>query len=196
MFVSVPASLSDWGLPDSGCGKYGDNSDISMKMQSKDSSSPPSCGNIYIGPYGDTQDVTWQWFPCERSQTCIHIDNRCDLHPHPDCLYEGIAEDEEDCIDEYKRKNLIQRSANLKCPSAIHNSTTPSIKANVFNSIKNIYEDVTILAAGITVQIMATICDGTPECFKGVDEWFCGFTKTHTILIGKHHIVIMHFEII
>ena len=62
-------------------------------------------------------------------------------------------------------------------------------------------EDVTILAAGITVQIMATICDGTPECFEGVDglpvdEWFCGFKKYETILIGKYHIVIMHFKII
>ena len=170
--------------------------------QSEDSSSPPSCGDIYIEPDGVFKhSVTWQWFACERSQTCIHIDNRCDLHPHPDCLYEDdgvwVAEDEEDCIDEYKRKNLIQRTATLKCSSAIHNSETPPIKANVFNpTTEEIVEDATILAAGITVQIMATICDGTPECFNGVDELFCGFTKTQTILISKYHIVIMHFKII
>ena len=195
--VSAPLSVQFWGSPSLGCGQYGDYSDISMKMQSQDSSSPPSCGEIYIEPDGKKHSVTWQWFACERSQTCIHIDNRCDLHPHPDCLFEGVAEDEEDCIDEYKRKNLIQRSANLKCTSAIHNSETPPIKAKVFNwTIDDFVDDVTILAAGITVQIMATICDGTRDCFKGVDELFCGFTKTKTILIGKHHIVIMHFEII
>ena len=194
VIVIVPAYLSDWGSPGSGCRKYGDNSDISMKMRPQDSSSPPSCGNIYIDPVGD--QYNFPMFSCKRSQTCIHIDNRCDLHPHPDCLYEGIAEDEEDCIDEYKRKNLIQRSAIFKCPSAIHNSETLPIKATVYDSIKNDFEDVTILAAGITVQIMATICDGIPECFNRVDELFCGFTKQVTILIGKYHIVIMNFEII
>ena len=148
----------------------------------------PSCANIYTSPDGFVYEFNaMDWFACERSQTCVHIDNRCDLHPHPDCLYEGLAEDEEDCIDEYKRKNLIQKSANFKCSSAIHNSETPPIKATVYDwTIGEFVEDVTILAAGITVQIMATICDGTPECFKGVDEWFCGFTKTKTILIGKY----------
>ena len=125
MVVIVPVSLLDWGI---GCSRYGDYSDISMKMQSQDSSSSPSCGDIYIEPDGVFKhSVTWQWFACERSQTCIHIDNRCDLHPHPDCLSDGVAEDEEDCIDEYKRKNVIQRSANLKCPSKIHNCKTPPI---------------------------------------------------------------------
>ena len=143
--------------------------------QSEDSSSPPSCGDIYIEPDGETHSVTWQWFACEKSQTCIHIDNRCDLHPHPDCLYEGVAEDEEDCMDEYTRKNLIQRSANFKCPSAIHNGKTTWQRV-----------------AGITVQILGTICDGIPECFNGLDELFCGFTKTKTILIGKFYIVILH----
>ena len=195
MVVIVPVSLLDWGDV-RGCVQYGDNSDISMKMQSEDSSSSPSCGDIYIDPVVGKIPVTWQWFACEKSQTFIHINNRCDLHPHPDCLFEGVAENEEDCIDEYKRKNLIQRSANLKCPSAIHNSTTPPIKSTVYNQTNSFYEFVDIIAAGITVQIMATICDGTPECFERVDELFCGFTKTKTILIGKHHIVIMHFEII
>ena len=132
MVVIVPVSLLDWGI---GCSRYGDYSDISMKMQSEDSSSPPSCGDNYRpSPDREEISVNWQWFACERSQTCIHIDNRCDLHPHPDCLYEGIAEDEEDCIDEYKRKNLIQRSAYFKCPSAIHNSKTPPIIEVVYNS--------------------------------------------------------------
>ena len=198
MVVIVPASLLVWGeSTEDGCGMYGDNSDISVKLQSEDSSSPPSCGNIYFDRSGLDYSVTWQWFVCEKSQTCIHIDNRCDLHPHPDCLYKGIAEDEEDCIDEYKRKNLIQKSANFKCPSAIHNSKTSPIKANVFDwTIEDVIEDVTIVAAGITVTITATICDGIPECFNKLDELFCGFTKTKTILIGKYHIVITRFEII
>ena len=185
MVFDIHASLSGWGYPSPfnyGCGKYGDKSDISMKMQTnefysspscKDSSLDPrklqltgswkwflcdyylkdistkmrlnelpsslSCGNIYIDQQNRKLNVKWKWFSCERSQTCIHIDNRCDLHPHPDCLYEykgvWIAEDEEDCIDEYKRKNLVQRSANLKCPSAMHNSKTAPIKAAILDDL-------------------------------------------------------------
>ena len=45
---------------------------------------------------------------------------RCDLRPHPKCIYENdkgemIAEDEEGCIEEgkYKSKGLIPQSANV-----------------------------------------------------------------------------------
>ena len=42
---------------------------------------------------------------------------RCDLRPHPKCIYENegdmIAEDEEGCEEEYKIKGLIPQSANV-----------------------------------------------------------------------------------
>ena len=46
--------------------------------------------------------VDWEWFHCTQTKKCIHINNRCDFHPHPDCIYETedglmISEDEEDC---------------------------------------------------------------------------------------------------
>ena len=45
--------------------------------------------------------VDWKWFPCYHSQKCIHVDNVCDSHPHPDCIYSRdgltISEDEENC---------------------------------------------------------------------------------------------------
>ena len=68
------------------------------------------------------------------------------------------------------------------------------LKLPLTSITKNIIEDVTIIAAGVTVQILGTICDGIPECFNGLDEWwFCGFSKTQTISIGKFHVVILHF---
>ena len=43
---------------------------------------------------------------------------RCDLRPHPKCIYENdkgdmLAEDEEGCEEEYKIKGLIDPSANV-----------------------------------------------------------------------------------
>ena len=43
---------------------------------------------------------------------------RCDLRPHPKCIYKNdigdmLAEDEEGCEEEYKNNSLIPRSANV-----------------------------------------------------------------------------------
>ena len=68
--------------------------------------------------------VTWQWFRCEVNKKCIHSQSRCDLHPHPACVYNNtetgkmVAEDEEGCLNpdykySYKAKGLIEPSANL-----------------------------------------------------------------------------------
>ena len=43
---------------------------------------------------------------------------RCDLRPHPECIYKNgkgdmVAEDEEGCTEKYKIKGLIPESANV-----------------------------------------------------------------------------------
>ena len=80
-------------------------------------------------------DVKWKWFKCINKRKCIHPNSRCDLHPHPDCIYEKnghfVAEDEEDCLDEYKSKGLVTKSANFECTSAVHNSDTIAIQSSV-----------------------------------------------------------------
>ena len=85
-------SLLDWGTPISDENKIGcsDKSDISQDMTQEDNTINDSCGNVYTSPNGQIVTVDWEWFPCQKSKTCIHIDNRCDLHPHPDCLYEKV----------------------------------------------------------------------------------------------------------
>ena len=79
--------------------------------------------------------VTWRWFHCKMTQRCIHNSHRCNLHPHPDCIYEKdgvrVAEDEEGCFTEYKRKGLIQKSANFVCQSRAHNQQSEPILSNV-----------------------------------------------------------------
>ena len=94
--------IADWGHHDYGCD---DNSD---KVKSFNVSNPldPCDGNDYT--YWDIDDqiwkkksVDWKWFACNHTKTCIHMDNVCNLHPHPDCVYERdglmISEDEENC---------------------------------------------------------------------------------------------------
>ena len=44
---------------------------------------------------------------------------RCDLRPHPKCIYKNdkgdmLAEDEEGCEEEYKKKGLIPQSATVR----------------------------------------------------------------------------------
>ena len=101
--------------------------------------SNPQCGDTYHNQYIDSDIVTqgagvhvdWTWFHCKETQRCIHNSHRCNLHPHPDCIYEKdgvrVAEDEEGCFDEYKRKGLIQESANFICKSQIHNEQTKAV---------------------------------------------------------------------
>ena len=86
------SSLLDWGMPisntyDKGCS---DKSDISQDMSQEDNALNATCGNKYTAPWGVIVTVDWKWFPCMKTKKCVHIDNRCDLHPHPDCLYEKV----------------------------------------------------------------------------------------------------------
>ena len=115
-----------------------DNSDISM-LANKSSNS--ECGSTYHNPYvdyglhGAGVNVSWTWFNCKATQRCIHNSHRCNLHPHPDCIYEKdgvrVAEDEEGCLTEYKRKGLIQESANFVCQSRAHNQQSEPVLSKV-----------------------------------------------------------------
>ena len=80
-----------WGTPDFFDKTCSDKSDISQDMIVGDDAIIATCGSIYTPPLHMHQIVVdWKWFPCKKAQKCIHIDNRCDLHPHPDCLYEKV----------------------------------------------------------------------------------------------------------
>ena len=131
---------------------------------------------------------SWQWFHCRNTQRCIHIDSRCDLHPNPACIYEKdgirVAEDEEGCFNEYKRKGLVSESAKIICSSPDHNIMSPIVTSNTFE-VGEIFYNVTVIPSGTTVQTQAVRCDGVSNCWDGYDELFCGFNASHTVGIGK-----------
>ena len=153
--------------------------------------------------------VTWLWFKCEVNQKCIHPKSRCDLHPHPACVYnntktgknktetgEMVAEDEEGCLQEgkYKANGLIDTSANLECDSPVHNKDSAAIISTVFHWTKydttqdfeSSFEDnVIVIEGATTVQIQAVKCSGISECWKGVDESDCGFSTFETMIFGN-----------
>ena len=49
--------------------------------------------------------------------------------------------------------------------------------------------NVTIINKGTIVKILATRCDGIPECKDGIDEENCGFSTFETIFTGNPHII-------
>ena len=109
------------------------------------------------------------------------VNNRCNLHPHPSCLY---GEDEEDCFQDYKRKGLVSQSAHFSCTSPIHNIDSPPILSTVFDySIGKFKYDVTIISQGATVGIQAIKCDGILQCFKGIDEFGCRQTLEERLML-------------
>ena len=155
-----------------------------------------TCSDIYTDPVDGVVSVDWTWFKCLKTRKCIHIDSRCDLHPNPECIYEKngimVAEDEEECLDEYKRKGLLARSASLKCQSPYHNSLTPAIFSYVFDSNSWNILNMTVIPSGTIVQIVSTRCDGYYECFNNEDEYKCGEGDIEITTIGttdlKHFI--------
>ena len=152
------------------------------------------CGNQYSNLWGRDIAVSWTWFLCKRNGQCIHNNTRCDMHPHPSCVYvnengESVAEDEEGCLEEYKRKGLVAASATLECVSPLHNNDSSSVKANIWNETQ--YRDIpdeTALGSGIMVRILSTRCNGVPECWGDVDELNCGFSTYITLVFGKKQI--------
>ena len=132
----------------------------------------------------------WKWFHCRYSQKCIHIDTRCDMHPNPACIYEKdgilVAEDEEGCFDEYKRKGLVSKSAKIICSSPDHNIMSPAVLSTVYDWDNWDYNNnVTVIPSGTTVEIQGVRCDGVSNCWDGCDELFCGFNASYTAGIGK-----------
>ena len=137
--------FSDWGAigpyKENGCV---DRSDISVTLDKNH-----ECGDkvgFAVGFYRPDPNLAkykekieyakyTNWFPCHKNSKCIHSNSRCDLHPHPDCIYENegqmVAEDEEGCFDEYKSKGLVPKSANLECQSPMHNSGSIAIQSIV-----------------------------------------------------------------
>ena len=97
-------------------------------------------------------------------ETCFMKSNLCDQHPvcDPGEKTGEIAEDEFDCFEKYKEKDLTPKDATFQCQSVHHNEV--SVAAN--------------LSLGI-VMIEAVPCDGNPTCWKpdnqnlAPDESFC-----------------------
>ena len=135
--------------------------------------------------------TSWLWFQCINTQKCIHIDSRCDMHPNPACIYEKdgimVAEDEEGCFDEYKRKNLVSKEVNVICSSGslYHNTMSPAVMASTWDELNYEYIDMIVIPTGTSVQIPGIRCDGILNCWDGIDEKDCGMTFLQTVGIGK-----------
>ena len=146
---------------------------------------PCNGSNYFLHGHNLPAPNSWRWFHCRNNQKCIHINARCDLHPHSECIYEKdgimVAEDEEGCFDEYKRKNLVAKTTNIICSSPDHNTMSPAVTH---------YDDYlklnfTAISRGTTVQIPGVRCDGIFDCWGGIDEEFCGLNSFQTIGVGK-----------
>jgi hypothetical protein len=98
-----------------------------------------------------------------------------------------VAEDEEGCFEEYKRKGLVANTANVICSSPDHNTESPAVISNIYDGVFIIH-NATIIPNGTTVQIPGVKCDGIFNCWDGIDEkLFCGFTSFQTVGIGKQN---------
>ena len=120
---------------------------------------------------------------------CVHEKSRCDLHPHKDCIYNNtqgqmVAEDEENCLQEYKEKSLIPQTANFECNSTIHNSNSSAILSTVYNRTTGWEFDVTVIGFGTMVRMWGTRCDGNVDCWKSLDEADCGFSTFQSLFVG------------
>ena len=112
------------------------------------------------------------------------------MHPNPECIYEKdgvmVSEDEEDCLEEYKMKGLIKKSAVFECPSPDHNTMSPAILSNVYNrSLGYDQFNITVIPDGVVVNILGTRCDGKIDCWNGEDEYMCGFNNFLTFGAGN-----------
>ena len=57
----------------------------------------------------------------------------------------------------------------------------------IFTTDKNQYDfayDIPVINYGTVVEIQSTRCNGITECWNDIDELECGFSTSHTILIG------------
>ena len=169
------------------------NDNTDKVMNSTTSSDKPCDGSNYFYNGENVEAPTsWLWFECINNKKCIYIDSRCDMHPHPACIYEKdgvmVAEDEEGCLDEYKRKNLVSKKVNVICSSGSpdHNAMSPAVMATTWDGFNVEFIDVIVIPKGTTVQIPGIRCDGILNCWDGIDEKYCGgMTFLQTFEIGK-----------
>ena len=92
-----------------------------------------------------------------------------------------MAEDEEGCFEEYKRKNLVDESANFICQSPDHNNMSKAI--GYTDPRDGVY--YTVIPNGTKVRVLSTRCNGIPECWNNEDEDKCNPNSTETIFTGK-----------
>ena len=93
----------------------------------------------------------------------------------------------------YKKKHLVAKSANFECESLIHNRDSLPFNTTIWNqthfditrNLTGSFKNEIVIPHGTIVYIMATRCDGVPECRNGIDEKGCGFNKFVTVLLGK-----------
>ena len=88
------------------------------------------------------------------AKTCFKNVNRCNAFAQCDPA-EGsdIGEDEVDCDEEYRKKELVPKRATFRCQSLHHNKE--SVAANISRGV---------------VYIHAILQDGNSECWDGEDE--------------------------
>ena len=159
-------------------------------MDLDDASNHSFCAPQYeFDDFGRDGKTNIEWFACHQTKQCIHSNTRCDLHPNPACIYQKgdqmVAADEEGCLEEYKKKRLLGRSANYECQSFFHNPDSLPILATVRNmSSDEDVPNVTVIARGTIVHILATKCNGVKECWNGIDEDNCGFDTYISFLMG------------
>ena len=108
------------------------------------------------------------------------------LHTDQNDQVEMIAEDEENCLEEYKKKSLIPQTANFQCISPIHNSNSSAILSTVANYTISGHNDynVTVIDFGTMVRMWGTRCDGNIDCWKSIDETDCGWSTFQTVFVG------------
>ena len=96
-----------------------------------------------------------------------------------------IAEDEENCLQEYKEKSLIPQTANFECNSTIHNSNSSAILSTVYNWTSVVFNyNVPVIGSGTIVPMWGTRCDGNIDCFEAIDEADCGFSTFQSLFVG------------
>ena len=185
--------LTAWSYPSNTWGSYPTCDDNSDKVMNSTRSLDKPCngsnyfyqGHIYEAP------TDWTWFHCRNTDKCIHIDSLCDMHPNYECIYDRdgimVAEDEEDCFDEYKRKGLVAKTASIICSSPDHNIVSPAVLSTIYNMETHwMNYNVTVIPRGTFVKILGIKCDGISNCWDGIDEKsFCSFTPFQTVGIGK-----------
>ena len=112
---------------------------------------------------------------------------------------ETVAEDEENCNEEYINKGLVPRTVNMQCISPIHNINSSAISNYPYNLAEeknqrwwtelkkeNWLLQFQLIPKGTIIHTLATKCDGHKECWQGKDEDCDDLDPGTTVLIGTY----------